>query len=70
MAMLTFFIYYNLINVSRSAVASGQWGMLSMLLALHLPVFAISLTGLWWRHEQATVGHVLRKLTFLKRGAA
>ena len=70
MAMLTFFIYYNLINVSRSAVASGQWGMLSMLLALHLPVLAISLTGLWWRHEQATVGHVLRKLTFLKRGAA
>ena len=70
MAMLTFFIYYNLINVSRNAVASGQWGMLSMLFALHLPVLAISLTGLWWRKEQATVGHVLRKLTFLKRGVA
>jgi lipopolysaccharide export system permease protein len=70
MAMLTFFIYYNLINVSRNAVASGQWGMVSMLLALHLPVFGLSLLGLWWRNQQTSVLHLLQKLVFFKRGAA
>jgi lipopolysaccharide export system permease protein len=70
MAMLTFFIYYNLINVSRNAVASGQWGMVSMLLGLHLPVLTISLTGLWLRNEQATLRDMLKKLTFLKWGGA
>ena len=70
MAMLTFFIYYNLINVSRNAVASGQWGMVSMLLALHLPVLVLSLLGLWWRSEQTSLPHLLQKLVFFKRGAA
>jgi tRNA U55 pseudouridine synthase TruB len=70
MAMLTFFIYYNLINVSRNAVASGQWGMVSMLLGLHLPVLTLSWIGLWWRREQTTFGQVLKKLTFLKWGTA
>jgi lipopolysaccharide export system permease protein len=70
MAMLTFFIYYNLINVSRNAVASGQWGMLSMLLTLHLPVLALSLFGLWWRNQQTSWPHLLKKLVFFKRGAA
>ena len=70
MAMLTFFIYYNLINVSRNVVASGQWGMLSMLVGLHFPVFALSLIGLWWRSEQTTLGRVWKKLIFLKRGTA
>ena len=70
MAMLTFFIYYNLINVSRNVVASGQWGMVSMLLGLHLPVLTLSVIGLWWRREQPSVGQVLKKLTFLKWGTA
>lgn len=52
MAMLTFFIYYNLINFSRNAVSSGHWNMVSMLFTLHTPVLLLSLLGLWWRREQ------------------
>ena len=70
MAMLTFFIYYNLINVSRNAVASVQWGMVSMLFTLHLPVLALSLFGLWWRNQQTSLPHLLQKLVFFKRGVA
>jgi lipopolysaccharide export system permease protein len=70
MAMLTFFIYFNLINVSRNAVASGQWSMVGMLLALHLPVLGLSLFGLWWRNQQTSLLHLLQKLVFFKRGAA
>ena len=70
MAMLTFFIYYNLINVSRNAVSSGQWGMVGMLLALHLPVLGLSLFGLWWRNQQTSLPHLLQKLVFFKTGAA
>ncbi len=70
MAMLTFFIYYNLINVSRNAVASGQWNLWGMLVLLHVPVFLLVLFGLWWRNEQLGVLQLLQKLVFFKRGAA
>jgi lipopolysaccharide export system permease protein len=70
MAMLTFFIYYNLINVSRNAVASGQWGMPAMLFILHVPVTALGLIGLWWRSEQINLLHLFRQMFNFKRGAA
>jgi lipopolysaccharide export system permease protein len=70
MAMLTFFIYYNLINVSRNTVASGHWGMLSMLFTLHVPVLVLGLIGLWWRREQASLVGLINKWLFFKRGAA
>jgi hypothetical protein len=68
--MLTFFIYYNLINVSRNAVASGQWGMSAMLFILHVPVTALGLIGLWWRSEQINLLHLFRQMFNFKRGAA
>ena len=70
MAMLTFFIYYNLINVSRNAVASGQWGMASAMLILHGPVAVLSLLGLWWRSEQTHWLQIIYRISFFKRGAA
>jgi len=70
MAMLTFFIYYNFINVSRNAVASGQWGMPSMLFILHAPVTALGLIGLWWRSEQLNLLQFIRQILTFKRGAA
>jgi len=70
MAMLTFFIYYNLINVSRNAVASGQWGMPSMLVILHVPVTVLGLIGLLWRSEQINLLQILRQIFTFKRGAA
>jgi lipopolysaccharide export system permease protein len=70
MAMLTFFIYYNLINLSRNTVASGQWSMPGMLFILHVPVTVLGLIGLWWRSEQINLLQTIRQIFTFKRGAA
>ena len=53
-ALLAFFIYYNLINLSQAWVASGRLGMGTVLLALHGGAFAVAVGLLWWR-DHATV---------------
>jgi lipopolysaccharide export system permease protein len=52
MAMITFFIYYNMVNLSRSWVAAGEYTMSSMLLGIHLPVFLAAVGILYWRQKQ------------------
>jgi lipopolysaccharide export system permease protein len=51
MAMITFFIYYNLVNLSRTWVASGQYTMGPLLLGMHLPVFLLAVSVLYWRQQ-------------------
>jgi lipopolysaccharide export system permease protein len=70
MAMLTFFIYYNLINLSRNAVAGGHWGMVTMLFTLHLPFMVLSLIGLWWRRDQISVVGLIPSWLKRRQGAA
>jgi lipopolysaccharide export system permease protein len=53
-ALLTFFVYYNLINLSQAWVASGRVAMGPMLLGLHGSAFALAMALLWWR-DHATV---------------
>jgi lipopolysaccharide export system permease protein len=53
-ALLSFVVYFNLINLSQIWVASGRMGMASALLALHGGAFALALGLLWWR-DHATV---------------
>jgi lipopolysaccharide export system permease protein len=48
-ALLAFFVYYNLINLSQAWVASGRVAMGPMLLGLHGSAFAVALGLLWWR---------------------
>jgi lipopolysaccharide export system permease protein len=50
-ALLTFFVYYNLINLSQSWVGSGRLGIGVALLALHGSAFAIALAMIWWREN-------------------
>jgi lipopolysaccharide export system permease protein len=50
-ALLTFFVYYNLINLSQSWVGSGRVGLGVALLALHGSAFAIALAMIWWREN-------------------
>jgi lipopolysaccharide export system permease protein len=52
-ALLTFVVYYNLINLSQAWVASGRWPMGAVLLALHGLVLALALALLWWRDHGA-----------------
>ncbi|MBE0547610.1 MAG: LPS export ABC transporter permease LptF [Rubrivivax sp.] len=52
-ALLTFLIYYNLVNLSQSWVASGRVSMGLALLGTHGSVFALALALLWWRDHAA-----------------
>jgi lipopolysaccharide export system permease protein len=50
-ALLTFAIYYNVINLSQAWVAGGRIGMGSALLLAHGGAFVIALALLWWRDD-------------------
>lgn len=58
-ALLSFVIYYNLINLSQAWVSAGRLGMGGALLGLHGAAFAIALLLIWWR-DHATVLHLAR----------
>lgn len=50
-ALLAFFVYYNLINLSQSWVGSGRVGLGVALAALHGTAFAIGVAMIWWREN-------------------
>ena len=51
-ALLTFVVYYNLINLTQSWVASGKVGMGAALLGAHGGALVIALFLLWWREHR------------------
>ena len=59
-ALLAFFVYYNLINLSQAWVASGRSTMGAMLLGVHGGAFAAALALLWWRDHGAVLRLPLR----------
>ncbi len=61
-ALLAFIIYYNLLNLSQSWVASGKLGVGWALVGLHGAAFLAAIGLLWWR-DHATVIHPWRLLT-------
>jgi lipopolysaccharide export system permease protein len=60
-ALLAFFTYYNLINLSQAWVASGRVAMGPMLLGLHGVAFAAAVALLWWRDHAAVLSFRPRK---------
>jgi lipopolysaccharide export system permease protein len=50
-ALLAFFAYYNLINLSQAWVGSGRVGLGVALLAGHGSAFALAIALLWWREN-------------------
>jgi lipopolysaccharide export system permease protein len=54
-ALLAFFMYYNLINLSQTWVAGGRFRMGPVLLLLHGSAFVVALALLWWRDHAAVV---------------
>ena len=55
-ALLSFVVYYNLINLSQAWVASGRASLGQALAGLHGGVFLLALAMLWWR-DHASVTH-------------
>ena len=54
-ALLTFLVYYNLINLSQAWVASERVDIGGVLVVLHGSAFLLALALLWWR-EHGTAG--------------
>ncbi|WP_341892011.1 LPS export ABC transporter permease LptF [Variovorax sp. YR752] len=63
-ALLTFVVYYNVINLSQAWVAAGRMSMGTALVSFHGAAFALALLLLWWR-EQGN-----RRLLSLRRAPA
>ena len=56
-ALLSFVVYYNIINLSQAWVAGAKVGMGSALMAAHGGAFLIAMGLLWWReHRNARLG--------------
>jgi len=60
-ALLAFFSYYNLINLSQAWVAGGRLSMGAALVALHGGALAIALGLLWWRDHSAVTRFTLKR---------
>lgn len=50
-ALLTFVVYYNVINLSQAWVAAGKLGMGGALTLFHGGAFVLALLLLWWREQ-------------------
>ena len=54
-ALLAFFVYYNLINLSQAWVSSGRTAMAAVMVGLHGGAFAFAMALLWWRDHAAVL---------------
>ena len=54
-ALLTFVVYYNLVNLTQAWVDNGRLSMGAALTAVHGSAFALGLALLWWRDHAAVV---------------
>ena len=52
-ALLAFFVYYNLTNLTKAWVGSGRVGMGAALLVAHGGAFVIAVGLIWWREQGA-----------------
>ena len=55
LALLSFIVYFNLINLSQAWVASGKVGMGAVLLVLHGGMLLLGLALIWWRNHSAVL---------------
>jgi lipopolysaccharide export system permease protein len=60
-ALLSFVVYYNVINLSQAWVASGKVEMGSALVGVHGSAFALALALMWWREHANARGAWRRK---------
>jgi lipopolysaccharide export system permease protein len=59
LALLAFVVYYNLINLSQSWVASGRMTLAATLVIIHLGIAGSACVWLWLRHHQWTWRNLL-----------
>lgn len=67
-ALLGVVVYFNLMTLSQSWVATGRAGAATAFTGLHLPMFALALLLLWWREHAAVTAPWRRRQS--RRAAA
>jgi lipopolysaccharide export system permease protein len=60
-ALLGFFAYYNLINLTQAGVSAGRIGLGAALLVTHGSTFILGIGLLWWREHGARAGVTARR---------
>ncbi|HNT40577.1 MAG TPA: LPS export ABC transporter permease LptF [Rubrivivax sp.] len=55
LALLTFVVYFNLVNLTQAWVGSGRAGLGTALAVVHGGCLALALALLWWREHAATL---------------
>jgi lipopolysaccharide export system permease protein len=68
-ALLTFMVYYNLVNVTKIWVASGSMGIATSLVLLHLPVTLLALVLLWLRQNNVSWRDLIKQTRAAAIGA-
>jgi lipopolysaccharide export system permease protein len=68
-ALLAFMFYYNLINLSQSWIASGQFRFTAVVLAMHGGIFVISALWLAKRHNNWSWVAALKRRKSMKAAA-
>jgi lipopolysaccharide export system permease protein len=58
--IISFFTYYNMVNMSRNWIGAGHISLPAMLLALHLPVFLAACAIFFWRQQQGLIFYKTR----------
>jgi lipopolysaccharide export system permease protein len=61
--VISFFTYYNMVNMSRNWIGTGLISLPKMLITLHLPVFLMAISILYWRQQQGLIFTNPRKIT-------
>ncbi len=69
-ALLTFVVYYNMVSVSKSWVASGSLGMTTGLALVHIPVGVFALALLWLRQNNFSWRDLLKSQNSRFNGGA
>jgi lipopolysaccharide export system permease protein len=69
LTIISFFTYYNMVNMSRNWIGAGQISFIGMLTALHLPVFLLACLILYWRQQQGLIFNKGRTPAPLSKGA-
>jgi lipopolysaccharide export system permease protein len=51
LALLTFVVYYNMVNIGQSWISNGRFGFAGWMLTLHGGMFSLALGWLWARNQ-------------------
>ena len=62
LALLTFVVYYNMVNIGQSWISNGRIGFVPWMVLLHGGMLAVAMVWLWARHQNWSVRAALSRI--------